>query len=590
MDVRLNGKTLAITFPYDPVAVEMIKGLPQRRWNKTAKRWECKPSYSNMKYLRGTFPEARWDAESCALWVEAEIMSSKRDVIAAGEVNFDALKGVLFKKPPMKHQMKALLLARDMPYFAYLMDQGTGKTKTTIDDAAHNWREDRIDAMLVISPNSVKTNWVMAECHKTHPSDMDAIEDHMPDDVPVVKGVWISSANAQERQEWELFEKRINEAAASPRSSLVLLSVNVDALNVGRCFEFLQAFVDTFRTMLVVDEATKIAKRGSKRTKAAMKLRSACPVARVLTGTPVTKSPMNAFSIFGFLHEDILGFGNFYSFRNRYCVMGGYMGKQVLNYRNMDQLADSIASCSFRVLKRDCLDLPPQVYLKRRVTLSPPQAKAYAQMVAEMKAEWKDDEIEAPIVLTQLLRLQEIVGGYLPIITPEGDRVGVHELVAPEKNPKFTEVLNIIEDADEKFVVWSRFIPEIEAIGKLLTEKGYKIGMFYGATPERERTIMRKQMLRGELDGIVGNPAAGGLGIDEFKVAPLSIYLSNSFDTEARVQSEDRQHRFGSDMHDKITYWDIMAPNTVDVKIIRTMRNNVEVATAVMKDGWREWI
>lgn len=589
MDIRLNGKNLAILFPYDPVVVEMVKGLPERRWMKMPRYWQCKANYANMSYLMASFPDATWDKQSSSLWLEALAMKDKRDEVAEGDIDLSALDGVLFKKPPMDHQKRALMLARDMPYFAYLMDQGTGKTKVTLDDAAHNWRMDRIDAMLVISPNSVKTNWVMAECHKEHPSDMDAIEDHMPDDVPVIKGVWISSANAQERAEWKAFETAINKAISSPRSSLVVLSVNVDALNVARCYEFLLAFTESFRTMIVVDEATKIAKRSSKRTKAAMKLRSNCPIARVLTGTPVTKSPMNAFSIFGFLHEDILGYSNFYSFRNHYCVMGGYMGKMILMYKNMDQLSDSIASCSYRVLKADCLDLPPQVYMKRRVKLSAPQAKAYAQMVDEMQANWGDDIIEAPIVLTQLLRLQEIVGGYLPIIE-DGIRVGKYELIAPEKNPKFCEMLDIIEDADQKFVVWSRFVAEIEAMGKLLTDKGYKIGLFYGATAERDRVKMRKAFARGELDGIVSNPAAGGLGIDEFKIAPLSIYVSNSFDTEARVQSEDRQHRYGSQMHEKITYWDIMCPATVDVKIVRTMRNNVEIAKQVMKDGWKEWI
>ena len=145
------------------------------------------------------------------------------------------------------------------------------------------------------------------------------------------------------------------------------------------------------------------------------------------------KRPLDSFAQFNFLDEDVLGFGNFYSFRNHYAVMGGFKDKQVLNYKNLEELANSIHSCSYRVTKEECLDLPPKVYNQRRVKLSAPQAKAYAQMVKDLKVEWKDDVITAPIVLSQILRLQEIIGGYLPIIE-NGDRVGTYELIEPKAN------------------------------------------------------------------------------------------------------------------------------------------------------------
>ena len=309
-----------------------------------------------------------------------------------------------------------------------------------------------------------------------------------------------------------------------------------------------------------------------------------------MSGTPVIKRPLDSFAQFGFLDEDVLGFGNFYSFRNHYCIMGGFKDKQVLNYKNLDELGESIAAISYRVTKDECLDLPPKVYLKRRTKLSPPQAKAYTQMATELFAEWKDDIIEAPIVLTQLLRFQEIVGGYLPMIE-DGKRVGTHELIAPEKNPKMIDTLDILDEAgDQRFLIWCRFNPEVEALHTLLTKKGYKVAKFYGKTPERERVAIRKAFARGEYDGIIGSAAAGGMGIDEFKAASVVVYYSNSYDTEQRIQSEDRTHRKGSEIHDKITYWDLIAPATVDVKVIATMRRNVEISTQVMKDGWRKWI
>lgn len=591
--VELDGKNLLVRTPLNEIDLIKARNIPQRRWLKTKKAWVCRASLTNMEYLMMAWPKAEWTDAAKEAWFDSKAGKDKRDAVRDGKEVFDftLLDHIPFIYPPMEHQKKALLLGRNMPYFAYLMDQGTGKTKVLIDDAAHNWREDRIDALLVIAPNSVKTNWVIWDCMKEHPDDKDALEDHMAKDVPVTKGVWISQPNGQEKAEWKKFEDQISRIASErTRNSLVVLTVNVDALNVGRCFEFLQAFCTAFRTMITVDESTRIKNRTSKRTKAAMKLRSLCPLARILSGTPVIKNPMNAFSQFGFLDEDILGFGNFYSFRNHYAIMGGFKDKQVLAFKNLEELSESIASCSYRVLKSECLDLPPQVYLKRRVKLAPTQMKAYKQMAEELFAEWADDVIEAPIVLTQLLRFQEIVGGYLPIIE-DGVRTGTYEIVKPEKNPKMIDVQEILDEAgDQQFLIWSRFNAEIDGLHALLTAKGYNVAKFYGATKERDRVRIRKAFARGEIDGIIGNASAGGIGIDEFKAASIVIYFSNSYDTEQRVQSEDRAHRIGSEIHDQITYFDLIAPATVDVKVVRTMRNNVEVSTQIMKDGWKSWI
>jgi len=591
--VELDGKNLLVRVPYNDVELIKARNIPERRWLKRKKAWKSPASLVNMEYIMMAWPNGEWSDDAKEAWFDAKAHKDARDAVRDGKDNLDLslLDHVPFKKPPMEHQKKALLLGRDMPYFAYLMDQGTGKTKVDIDDTAHNWREDRIDAHLIITLNSVKTNWVMWECHKEDPEDIDAIEDHMPDDVPVVKGLWISQPNGAERAEWKNFEDQISKIASEgKRSSLVVLTVNDTALDVARCFEFLQTFCTAFRTKITVDESTRIGNRESGRTKAATKLRLMCVLARILTGTPVIKSPMKAFSQFNFLHEDILGFGNYYSFRNHYSVMGGFKNKQTLDFKNLDELSDSIASCSYRVLKSECLDLPSQIYLKRRVQLSSAQSKAYAQMVKDMIAEWEDDVIEAPIVLTQLLRLQEIIGGYLPIIE-DGERTGTYEIVKPKNNPKMKEVLQIVEEAgDQKFLVWSKFNAEIDGLYDLMTKKDYKVAKFYGAVKEGDRVRIRKAFARGELDGIIGNPSAGGLGIDEFKAASIVIYYSNGYDTEGRIQSEDRTHRIGSEIHDKITYFDLIAPNTVDVKIIRTMRKNVEVSKQIMKDGWKSWI
>jgi len=596
IQVFASGNNLAMKFPYDPILVEKIRGMPQRKWNKDKKQWEFKPTLVNIEYVQKWFPQAEWDNSTEQFVDSAILRRNKREEIASTKNNdawdYSALEGVPFKMEPLDHQKRALLLGRDAPSFAYLMDQGTGKTKVTIDDAAHNWREGRIDAMLVIAPNSVKSNWVDSEdtfSVTNNPGDMDEITKHMADDVPVNKGAWVSSQNKREKKLYKEFRSRWDDT-----NCLHILVVNVEAIHVARVFAEVMEFVRKFRCMIVVDESTRIKNRTAKRTKNSIKARRECPIARILSGTPLIKSPLDAFSQFNFLDEDILGFTNYYSFQHHFAVMGGYEGYQVLFYKNLEELKEKVDSVSYRVLKEECLKLPPKEYIKRKVELTPAQRKAYEDMLHDMRVDLGDKgEVAVNIVLTQLLRLQQITGGYLPQIDPETkENVGTVELVDPSKNPKFKEVLNIIDESGEqKIIIWCRFRDEIAGLCSLLEHKGITHLQFHGGISTTDRREYRKRFFSDpSIKCIVGNQDAGGIGIDEFKAASIVIYVSNSYSTENRVQSEDRSHRIGSEVHDLITYFDIPAINTVDGKVISCLRENRSISRQIIKEGWQKWI
>jgi hypothetical protein len=594
--VSLENSRLVLRFEYNRIDVEKARGMPDRRWNPNKKAWTGKASLANFEYIDATWGNVQWSDD--ALEKRATVidkLAEREQVLALKDADLDysVLDGEVFKKPPMEHQKKALLLGRDLDEFAYLMDQGTGKTKVTIDDACYNYRKSRIDVVMIFTINSVKTNWVIFNALKDEPEDQDALEDHMPPDIDYIKAVWVSQQSAAVKKEWKAFEKAITEQVTK-RNKMVWMSANIESLRLARGYDFFEKVVKAFdgRVMICVDESTLIGKPGSKRTRAAMKLRKLCAKARILSGTPVIKSPMKAFSQFGFLNPDILGFGSFYSFRNRYCIMGGYEGRQILNYVNLDELQEKIASCSFRVLKKDCLDLPKQTFLKRRIDMTKIQAQAYKDMQQTFIVENEEaGHVEAKIVLEQMLRLQQITGGYLP---KEGEQGEVVALMKPEDNPKFKEVLHLLsEGGDQRMLVWTRFTHEVLAMTELLNSSGIATLSFYGGLNDREKIAVRKMFQRDDkYRVVVGNPAAGGLGIDEFKVASLICYVTNSFDTEKRVQSEDRTHRIGSEIHAAtgITYYDIVIPNTVDIKVLRTMRDNVKISTQVMKDDWKDWI
>lgn len=560
--------------------------IPSRRFMKRTKLWRVTPTIENINYILTTWPDiyttppAQTEIKRIQADADAreQVLQSKQGVI-----DTSALKGTVFKHEPYNHQREALVLARDLPNFAYFMDQGTGKTKSVIDDAAHNYRKGRIEALLVIAPNSVKSNWCDWESDEFEP---DEIDNHMPPDINYIKGVWISTTRKFEARAWESFERQL----IDPKGQLVVLSVNYDAFTMPRVYEFLEKFCQQFAVMIAADESTFIKHIGSQRTKAAIKLRQHCKIARIMSGTPIIQSPLNAYSQFQFLDPAILGFGSFYSFRNRYCVMGGFEGKQVLFYQNLDELSEKISSCSYRVLKDDCLDLPPKVYMpKRRVKLTAKQAKAYKEMAKDMLTTHEKGIVSAQITLTQILRLSEITSGYLPVLDPvTGKRIDTVELVSPSRNPKMQDVMHIIEESGgQQFVIWSRFTAELEGMLSLLKKAGIKCARFDGKINERESIRVRKAFQRGELDGLVANPAKGGVGINLFK-GTLIMYLSNSPNTEHRVQSEDRTHRSGTTQ--KNSYYDFQAPGTVDVKVVRSLRNNKNISDEIMRDGFRSWI
>lgn len=596
--VRADGDKLALIFPYDRLLVEKVRSMPQRRWNKNKKQWEFNPSLANIEYVQKWFPEAEWENSAEEFLESANLRRMKREEAGKkkNENNFDfsILNGTPFKLNPLDHQKKALLLGRDMPYFAYLMDQGTGKTKVVLDDAAYNWRQGNIDGLVVFAPNSVKSNWVDPEdtySLTNNPDDMDEVTKHMAPDVPYNKGAWVSSPNKREKELYKEFKNNWMK-----ENLLHILVVNIEALHVERVYTEVVDFVLKHNCMIVVDESTKIKNRTAKRTKCAIKLRKNCELARIMSGTPLIKSPLDAFAQFMFLDEDILGFTNYYSFQHHFAQMGGFNGLQVLYYKNLDELKEKIDPISFRVLKSECLKLPPQVYLKRRVELTRTQADAYSNMrdlmIVDLEEYGHDGNISASIVLTQLLRLQQITGGYLPQLDEAGEPIGSIELVSPEKNPKFKEVLNIIDESgDQKVIIWCRFRQEIAGICKLLSKKNISYIEFHGGISPTERRENRKKFFSDpSIKCTVGNQAAGGLGIDEFKAASIVIYVSNSYNTEDRIQSEDRAHRIGSEVHNLITYHDIIAKSTVDGKIISCLRSNRDISAQILKEGWKEWI
>lgn len=561
--IDLHEGAFHVRTSYSLENVRLGRGIPAGRWSRPHGAWVADPFWRNVKYMRETFPDAVW---SSAAKAEAQRLDDEYHAIDA-PLDLSVLDAETFKNPPMEHQKRALLLGRDQPAFAYLMEQGTGKTYTAIMDACHNYRQNRIDAVIIACPNSVKSNWARYEATEKEP---DELIKHMPPDVPYTKGVFIAQPSKDEKAAWADFERKIK----SGKQGLVFIVVNYEALLLKRCFDWLQSVLKNARVMVVCDESTKIAKN-SQRTKAAIKLRKDAKIARILTGTPVVKSPLRAYYQFGFLAAKILGFGSFYAFRNHFAVMGGFQGKQILAYKNLDELTDLIAPYSFRVTKKQCLkDLPEKIYAPpRRVEWTPEQLLAYKRMKSLFETEINGEQVIATNVLAQIVRLQQITSGY--VTRPDGS---VLEIIPPARNPKLKECMAIIDESPGKVIVWGRFTEELTALGELLTKAKIKWGRYDGTIPMRDRNAIENEFKFGELTVLLANAAAGGYGKDWY-MAETVIFLSNSYVTEERVQAEDRAHR--RDTKNSVSYYDIVIPHTEDERVLRVIRDNLAISELV---------
>lgn len=585
VSVSLQGANLYIkTGAYNPLIVERIKSLPDKRlWDPVASAWRCAPTLANMEAIKKYLPQAVWDQASEELWNDRHKIAQVRKSIADGtvEIDYSSLDNETFKFPPYKHQKHALLLGRDLPAFGYFMDQGTGKTKVLIDDAAHNFRMNRIDCLLIVCPNSVKTNWVNPD-----EDGEDEVRKHMPPDILFESFTWSSKTGAKYDVARLKFEKSWEE-----RTKLKVVAVNIEALSVQRCFDWLYGMTRRLRVMIAVDESTRIANKQSVRTKSAFKIRAKSPVARIATGTPVVKNPLKAFSQLTFLDPDVLGISSMTAFKNRYCVMGGYMGYEIKQYKNLDDLSERIRSISYRVLKEECLDLPSKVYSPPRVVeMTDEQVMWYKeisnQSTSILEKLSEHGKLTATNVLTAMLRQQQVTSGFIPIMDEYGAVEGYKRLEG--RNPKLEALMDDLEEVNGKVIIWCRFVEDIKMISERLAKEGVNYVQFYGETSEEDRIANRTAFQDDpSVDAFVGQINTGGIGIT-LTSAKSVRYYSNTFNTEDRVQSEDRAHRIGQDK--SVDYLDFICRKSVDEKILKVLRSNIRLSEVVMKDNYREWI
>ena len=477
-----------------------------------------------------------------------------------------------FKTVPYQHQLTAYDESWKKPAYALFMEMGTGKTKVAIDTMGSLFVEGKIEVALIIAPKGVYSNWVNKE-----------IPQHLSDEVETDILLW-------QPNQTQKFKKRLTEVArGTGKKVLRILVMNTEALSTKKgtlvSKRFLEINKDNF---VVVDESTSIKNRSAQRTKNIIKLGKVAKYKRILTGSPITKNPMDLYSQCEFLGPDILGFESYYGFQGRYAVVqqrqfGARSFQQITGYRNLEELNKKLETFSNRVLKEDCLDLPKKVYMTRNVELTNEQDKAYKQMKEYALALLEKGELSTTqSVLTQIMRLQEICCGHLR--TDDGD------IQALDSN-RMNEMLNVIDEMIGKVIIWASYVWDIRRIADALaTRNGHdSSAVFYGQTSQgdRDEIVRLFQEPESELRFLVANPKTGGYGLTLTEATNV-IYYNNSYDLEIRLQSEDRAHRIGQEHH--VLYVDLVSPNTVDEKIIKALKNKVSLAQQVLGEETRDWL
>ena len=473
-----------------------------------------------------------------------------------------------FKTKPYAHQITALEKSWNKEAFAYFMEMGTGKSKVLIDNIAMLYDKGKINGALIIAPKGVYQNWFDIE-----------IPNHMASHVEKDVVLWRAAINKKQQTELnKLFEST---------EKLHILVMNVEAFSSEKGLKFASKFLSCHNTLMAIDESTTIKNPEAKRTKAIVGLGRHAKYRRILTGSPVTKSPLDLYKQCEFLDEGLLDFTSYYAFRTRYAIMksanfGGRSVQIVVGYKNLAELSERIEKFSYRVLKEDCLDLPDYTFMKRIIQLSPEQQKIYYQMKQIALAQLDGKLMTTATALVQLMRLHQITCGHFT-----ADDGTIKDI----KNERLSTLMDILKEVENKAVIWAHYKHDIKAIVEAI-EKEYgkdSYVTYYGETPfeERQGNIKKIQDPNSSVRFIIGTPQTGGYGIT-LTEANTMIYYSNGYDLEKRTQSEARINRAGQKR--KMTYIDIIAQDTVDEKIVKALIKKMDIANEIMNEDMKDWL
>ena len=527
---------------------------------------------ANIAYIMQNWPDAEWldgAQDYMTDYLDVKMQEQTTRAMKADQLVDDS--GYEFKTVPYEHQRHGFILSRDLKAFAYLYEQGCGKTKVALDNFCYLWERDLVDVLVVVAPNGVHSNWIIEE-----------VPVHLPERIKARTLIYTNHLSKKYRAAAESESKPYKFRNRRP---CTIIAFNVEGFSSDKAKELLLEFMRNHRCMLIVDESNTIQNPSAKRTEFLIAAGKFALYKRILNGTPITNGVENLFAQFKFLDPLILGFDTFTTFKSQYCILGRF--KNVTGYRNINELADTIDGNSHRVLKKDCLDLPEKVYKKHLFEMTERQQEIYdavrrssLEELERVLGEEKGRQRAQELAITRLIRLQQVSRGWMPFIKGE-----TPELI-PGGTPSIEALVTTLESTTGKAIIWVNAPNSIVDIALIVaTLRKHRLGDFveyHGGIKDDMRELAKKRFQNDQKVRwfVASKAAAVGLTLT---AADSAVYYTNNFDLRIRLQSEDRNHRIGSEIHESILYTDIYTTG-LDKKIVAALRAKKSIADQITRD------
>ena len=547
LSLTLTDGELALRCPFEDR--EKAKRL-HGRWHKGTKTWRLPARPEVLEALENSFPLLLIPDE-----VRAAVEEVRRAEEAVAELKEaeDAEVDVPTRLPLYAHQRRMVAMALTLPSMAWFAEMGTGKTPAAVAVAGERFRRGEIQACLVVAPKSVLPVWERE--FRTFAA--------FPYQVKVLEG--------------SIAEREQQLAGPWPDGALRVAVVNYEA--TWRMEQALARFAKG--GLIIADESHRIKTPGAQQSKAMGRLGQMASYRLLLTGTPVTQNPLDIWSQYRFLDPSIFG-RSFYAFRNRYAIMGGYQNYQVVGFKNLDELVEKAHKIAFRITRAECLDLPPEIVQHVPVSLGRKASTVYQEIEEAAIARLSSDAtVSAANILTELLRLQQVAGGW--VTTDDGRTVQVG-------TEKLDALMDLLEDLlaheQRKVIVFCRFVPEIRAILDACQKAGIAAEGLFGETRDRGELVRRFQE-EAEPRVMVIQIQTGGLGITLHR-ADTAIFYSTGWSLADYEQAKARIQRAGQTA-EKVQYFHLIAKDTVDERIMQALAEKRDLSRMVV-DDWKRFI
>lgn len=552
-----KAQRLLMAFPF--FLADAARNFPARRFDPKTKMWKMPLTRGNIAHLNGSRHIIKYElteeAQSAMFDFEKIMTGPKYEPFPYHLYDF---KRANVPYEPMEHQRKMLDRVWNLPAAAWYAKMGTGKTFAAIHLMCARYEAGLIDSVILVCPSTLRTTWRKE----------------------LVKYATV---------EYEFFNhetkaSRLQEFYNDRKSGkLQILAVSVEGLGVSESlYDSVCGFFPHRNVMVVCDESSRIKNPSALRTKRTIEFRDASKYRIILNGTPIAVGIQDLWSQYEFLDANIIGTGDYWSFKTRYIQTGGYENKEIVGYKNVEELMQLIEPYTVEVGK-DVLNLPPKM-MKIRYCAATPEQKALLRLIKKGTSEDPNAPlIKVDNVLERVLRWRQVVGGWLPRQDPITEKVTLEPL---KSNPKMDMFFELIADHYEgsKFIIWSSFIHELEFIAKILSEKygTESVALYYGATDKEERSRIEDRYCNdASLRFFVGNPATAGLGLTLVSgMDDIMVYYSGTNAYIDRAQSEDRAHRIGQ--HRTVTVVDMVMERTVDEAIIASIGEKMGIEEYIM--------